>query len=368
MGDDFRALAAVPKEEADVSRIEDASGEDARLEILKRQVETKAKLHGQNTSAAQLVAFSKLIECATPGEKALMYVGWLFAFLTGIGLPLFAQFLQKIFNSFGPEVTPKETLRRVQTMFFVMIGVGVGIGLFGFVYWFILLRFSNKISRRTKENYLAAILKQETGWFDSFNYNELSARITKETMAINKAIGEKVGLIIFSLGMTICGLVIGVINGWSLALANFAVGPVIGLCAVFFGNTMQNKFSKALKAYGQSAGYAEQALSAIKVVVAFGMEPTEIKNYSKYLSRSKDMGRKQQILLALSIGFFIGSIFCSYSYAFWVGGIWIEKRYWNHILDRAYMGGDILAVFWGILFGFFALSQVSPHAKNVSEG
>lgn len=56
---------------------------------------------------------------------------------------------------------------------------------------------------------------------------------------------------------------------------------------------MQNKFSKALKAYGQSAGYAEQALSAIKVVVAFGMEPVEIKNYSKYLSRSKEMGRKQ---------------------------------------------------------------------------
>ena len=83
------------------------------LEILKRQVETKAKLHGQNTSAAQLVSFGKLIECATPGEKALMYVGWLFAFLTGIGLPLFAQFLQKIFNSFGPEVTPQETLRRV---------------------------------------------------------------------------------------------------------------------------------------------------------------------------------------------------------------------------------------------------------------
>ena len=97
------------------------------------------------------------------------------------------------------------------------------------------------------------------------------------------------------------------------------------------------------------------------------MEPTEIKNYSKYLTRSKEMGRRQQVLLAISIGIFIGSIFLSYSYAFWLGGIWIEKRYWNHILDRAYMGGDILAVFWGILFGFFALAQISPHAKNVSE-
>jgi hypothetical protein len=39
-----------------------------------------------------------------------MYVGWSFAFATGIGLPLFAQFLQQIFNSFGPELTPKQTL------------------------------------------------------------------------------------------------------------------------------------------------------------------------------------------------------------------------------------------------------------------
>jgi len=86
------------------------------------------------------------------------------------------------------------------------------------------------------------------------------------------------------------------------------------------------------------------------------MEPTEIKNYSKYLKRSKKMGRRQQVLLAFSVGTFFFAIFLAYSYAFWLGGIWIEKRYWNHILNRAYMGGDILGVFWGILFGFFALS------------
>jgi ABC-type multidrug transport system fused ATPase/permease subunit len=138
-----------------------------------------------------------------------------------------------------------------------MIGVGAAIGIFGFIYWIILLKFSRKIARRTKENYLAAILKEETGWFDSFNYNELSARITKETMAINKANGDKIGLIIYSLGITICGLIIGTINVWSLALANCAIGPIVGLLAVFFGVTMESKFSKALKAYGQSAGYAE---------------------------------------------------------------------------------------------------------------
>jgi hypothetical protein len=50
----FRALAAepftaaVPVADSDDDDLED---ENARLEVLKRQVETKAKLMGQNTSA-----------------------------------------------------------------------------------------------------------------------------------------------------------------------------------------------------------------------------------------------------------------------------------------------------------------------------
>lgn len=57
-------------------------------------------------------------------------------------------------------------------------------------------------------------------------------------MNIQKAIGEKVGLIIFALGMTICGFAIGIINGWSLALANCAVGPVIGITGLLFFKTI----------------------------------------------------------------------------------------------------------------------------------
>jgi hypothetical protein len=34
-----------------------------------------------------------------------------------------------------------------------------------------------------------------------------------------------------------------------------------------------------MKAYGQSAGYAEQAINAIRVVQAFGQEEKEYKNY-----------------------------------------------------------------------------------------
>lgn len=214
-----------------------------------RQVETKTKLMAQNTTADQNVSFGKLISCATRKEKCLMYLGWVCAFLTGVGMPLFAAFLSRIFNSFKYGIDPKKMLNQVQEIFFMMLGVGVVIGLLGYGYWALLLRFSQEIARRTKESYLAAILKQETGWFDSFNYNEMSARITKETLTINKAIGEKAGLIVMSVGMVISGFLIGLFFGWSLCLAMFAIGPLIGVCAAMFGIMLNSKSAKGLKSY-----------------------------------------------------------------------------------------------------------------------
>lgn len=97
--DDFGSMAEDEYEESelDVSQVnvKDLEGmlQDDRLTVLKRQVDTKTSVLSQTSSSEQTVAFSKLISNATGGEKCVMYIGWVFAFLTGIGMPLFAQFM-----------------------------------------------------------------------------------------------------------------------------------------------------------------------------------------------------------------------------------------------------------------------------------
>lgn len=189
-----------------------------------------------------MVTFGELIKVMTAGEKAGMYFAWLCALLTGVGLPLFAQFIQKMWNSFGGSNTAQNTLDQVTNMYIAMVCVGAFLGLTSFTFWSILLRFSNTVSKRTKKNYLGAILKQDQEWFDTNNSNELAAKLTKETMAINLATGEKVGTLLQSIGMCICGFIIGVINGWSLALAYFAVAPVLAFGATLFGAKVAGKF------------------------------------------------------------------------------------------------------------------------------
>ncbi len=78
-------------------------------------------------------------------------------------------------------------------------------------------------------------------------------------------------------------------------------------------------------AYSQSAGYAEQALSAIRVVSAFGMESLEAKNYSKYLERAKNASFKNQLWAAICLGLFFFVVYSTYAYSFWIGSIFVEK-------------------------------------------
>lgn len=113
-------------------------------------------------------------------------------------------------------------------------------------------------------------MHQECAWFDIVSYTELSSKISKESQAIELALGDKAGQITFAIAMSISGFVVGFMKGWSLALAILAIAPVLFLSGAFFGKVQERGSEAAQLAFAQSAGYAEQALSAIRVVVAFG--------------------------------------------------------------------------------------------------
>lgn len=73
--------------------------------------------------------------------------------------------------------------------------------------------------------------------------------------------------------------------GWLMNCILLAFVPLIIFTGVLMGAALNSGLTESLKAYSQSAGYAEQALQAIKIVHTYGQEKLEEKNFSKYLSR-----------------------------------------------------------------------------------
>jgi hypothetical protein len=57
--------------------------------------------------------------------------------------------------------------------------------------------------------------------------------------------------------MCVSGLTLGFVKGWSLALCMLGVGPIMIIGISVMGVFMGSKVANQIKAYGQSAGYAE---------------------------------------------------------------------------------------------------------------
>lgn len=172
----------------------------------------------------------------------------------------------------------------------------------------------------------------------------------------------------FSLCMSFAGLFFAFFKGWWFSLLLLFAFPVLFIMTTLVTIVMQSGFSENMKSYAQSAGYAEQALNAIRVVVAFGMEETEMRNYGKHLDRARTIAIKSLKKSGLTVGGFFFGMFAYYAYAFFIGTILITSDVINTNTGDDYTSGDILACFFGVVFGVFALGMATPNIKAVSEG
>ena len=138
------------------------------------------------------------------------------------------------------------------------MGIITAIVLVGsFLQNWLLLKSSTNVTARLKTNYLRSVLSQESAWFDQENYTELSSRLGKECDTIKGGIGQKFGQIIYSFSMCASGMFVAFYKGWSLAFAMLGIAPIILIGMGIFSSVMMKRSSVTMRAYGQSAGYAE---------------------------------------------------------------------------------------------------------------
>ncbi len=144
--------------------------------------------------------------------------------------------------------------------------------------------------------------------------------------------------------------------------------PFVGLTTGLMSKVLAKGSQENMKAYGQSAGYADQAINAIRVVAAYGQEEKEVRNYTKYLERARVAGVKTHCQGAFVTSLFFALIFGTYAYSFYFGSIWIYYDILNNLYSRNYTAGDIISCFYGVSFGMYALGHAIPNMRAVAEG
>ena len=311
------------------------------------------------------ITFLSMFKETSATERFLLVLGIVAALASGTGLPLFSLVFGNLTNSLGP--SPDGVNHSMvdqageQAAYFVYIGLGIFVCLS--LAMTIYLSLSEKLSCRIRKAYFAALMRQEIGWFDLLNPNELAVKVALDTQTIQKGIGENIPTFFMSSATVLGAFVMGFTRGWELSLVLFGALPFVALAGGLFAYVLTSIKTFVDIAYVHASGFAEQSLNAIKTVKALSSEDFELENFKVELRKGIKIIKKFGSFAGFAIGFLFFSFFSDNGLAFWFGSILIEKGRMNEVSGRPYNLGDVMTIFLCITMGSMILAQVPPPIK-----
>uniref|UniRef100_A0A8C2U9C8 Bile salt export pump n=1 Tax=Coturnix japonica TaxID=93934 RepID=A0A8C2U9C8_COTJA len=314
------------------------------------------------------VGFFQLFRFSSPMEILMMVVGSFCAILHGAAQPgmlLVFGAMADTFIEYDIEMqelkNPNKTLLDIEKEMTTFAGYYGGIGcavlLLGYfqvsIICFWVMAAARQI-QKIRKAYFRNVMRMDIGWFDCTSVGELNTRISDDVNKINEAIADQVAIFIQRLTTFVCGFLLGFISGWKLTLVIIAV--------ISYGLQAVAKLTgRELKAYAKAGAVADEVLSSIRTVAAFGGEKKEVERYDKNLVYAQHWGIRKGIIMGLFSGYMWFVIFLCYALAFWYGSKLVLE-------EDEYSPGTLLQVFFGVLVGALNLGQASPCLEAFATG
>ncbi|XP_027429370.1 phosphatidylcholine translocator ABCB4 isoform X2 [Zalophus californianus] len=300
-------------------------------------------------------------------DKLLMSLGTIMAIAHGSGLPLmmivFGQMTDKFVDTAGnfsfpvnfslSMLNPGRILEEEMTRYaYYYSGLGAGVLVAAYIQVSFWTLAAGRQVRKIRQEFFHAVLRQEIGWFDVSDTTELNTRLTDDISKISEGIGDKVGMFFQAVATFFAGFIVGFVRGWKLTLVIMAISPILGLSAAVWAKILSAFSDKELAAYAKAGAAAEEALGAIRTVIAFGGQNKELERYEKHLENAKKIGIKKAISANISMGIAFLLIYASYALAFWYAS--------TLVIAKEYTIGNAMTVFFSILVGAFSVGQAAP--------
>ncbi|XP_043821901.1 ATP-dependent translocase ABCB1 isoform X2 [Dromiciops gliroides] len=300
-------------------------------------------------------------------DKLYIVLGTAAAIIHGAGLPLMMLVFGEMTDSFASmgnrnqsnltlnnsSENPFAKLEEEMTTYaYYYSGVGFGVLVAAYIQVSFWTLAAGRQIKKIRQSFFHSIMRQEIGWFDVHDVGELNTRLTDDVSKINDGIGDKIGMLFQALATFFTGFIVGFTRGWKLTLVILAISPVLGTSAAIWAKVLSSFTDKELLAYAKAGAVAEEVLSAIRTVIAFGGQKKELERYNRNLEEAKNMGIKKAITANISIGVAFLLIYASYALAFWYGT--------TLIISKEYSIGQVLTVFFSVLIGAFSIGQASP--------
>ncbi|XP_076880833.1 bile salt export pump [Brachyhypopomus gauderio] len=241
------------------------------------------------------------------------------------------------------------------------VGIGVAVFILGYLQISLWVTSAARQIQLIRRLYFSKVMRMEIGWFDLNSVGELNTRMSDDINKLNDAIADQVGIFIQRFTTFICGFFIGFVKGWKLTLVIISASPLIGVGAALMALFVSKLTGRELQAYAKAGAVADEVLSSIRTVAAFGGEKKEVQRYDHNLISAQRWGIRKGLIMGFFTGYLWLIIFLCYALAFWYGS--------SLVVDTLeYSPGTLLQVFFGVLIAALNLGQASPCLEAFAAG
>ena len=223
-----------------------------------------------------------------------------------------------------------------QCVFYCYLALGAGFAGFLQAWGFSLL--SERLSNRTRRAYLEALLATEVAFYDTASSGELVNRLSENIVLLNLALGPKMGVLLQAVSTFFAGLIVGLYQGWRLALVLLGFAPLLAGVGAATSRWVAASTSRESVAYSAAGSVTQEVFTAIRTVAAFTSEPAAQRRYAAALESSLRTGIVQKVVSGIGSGTMQLLMFTTYAVVLWFGTFLIRKDIMN--------GGKVMTVFF----------------------
>jgi len=311
-----------------------------------------------------------LFRYATPWNHFFNIIGVTLACVAGASQPLMTIVFGNLTTSFlnyqaalakGPEaiVSARAELQsKVNEDALLLVYIGIAMFAATYIYMATWVYSGEATTRRIRERYLAAILRQEIAYFDSLGAGEVTTRISSDIQLIQEGISDKIPMSVMFLATFVTGFVVAYIRSWKLALSMTSIIP----CVMISGSVMNVFIAKLqqleLDHVAHGATLAEEAFGTVRTAKAFGIEGRLVELYDEDNKRSTKTGFRKAIISGIGLGLFFFIIYSGYALAFYFGS--------KLIADGEIASGVVMNVIFSIFIGAFSMALLAPNMQALS--
>ncbi|XP_070709563.1 ATP-binding cassette sub-family B member 10, mitochondrial [Pempheris klunzingeri] len=158
-----------------------------------------------------------------------------------------------------------------------------------------------KIVRNLRTSVFSSIVRQEVAFFDRNRTGELINRLSADTAVVGDSITDNLSDGLRAVAQAAAG--VSMMFYVSPSLASFVlliVPPLTGL-AIVYGRYLRSISKRTQDALAQATEFAEERISNLRTVRAFGKELSEINSYTQTIDQVFSLAKKEAVLRA---GFF----------------------------------------------------------------